>query len=43
MGHQMNNIPFMVVSSRWELERKVISEESNSYELPCVALLRGPE
>lgn len=35
------NIHFMVVSSRWELGRKVITEEGNSYELPCVALLSG--
>lgn len=42
MGHHMNNISFMVASSRRELGRKVISEESNSSELPRVALLCGP-
>lgn len=38
----MNNIHFMVVNSRWELGREVIMEDSNSHELPCVALLSGP-
>lgn len=40
-GNHMNNVHFMVVSSRWELRRKVIMEDSNSYKLLCVALLSG--
>jgi len=38
----MNNICSVVMSSMWELGRKAIMKDSNSYKLPCVALLRGP-
>lgn len=38
----MNNIHLMVVNSRWGLGREVIVTDSNSHELPCVALLSGP-
>lgn len=31
----------VVVCSRWELGRKAIVEERNSYKLPCVTLLSG--
>lgn len=38
----LSNIHIMVVSSTWELGRKAILEEGNSYKLLCVALLSGP-
>lgn len=41
-GIHLSNIHIMVVSSRWELGKKAITEERNSYKLPCVALLSGP-
>lgn len=39
-GIHLSNIHITVVSSRWELGRKAILEEGNSYKLPCVSLLQ---
>lgn len=41
-GIHLSNIHIRVVSSRWELGRRGVVEQRNSYKLPCAALLSGP-
>lgn len=39
-GIHLSNIHITVVSSTWELGRKAILEEGNSYKLSCVSPLQ---